>query len=82
MFFGAGHMFRYLMVLTNSNFLGWLIKELARACYIMMSVLFKPSQTYTFNITIKSNIGVASNTELDLGFLESGAGVSFLSISS
>lgn len=78
MFFGAGHMFRYLMVLTNSNFLGWLIKELARACYIM----FKPSQTYTFNITIKSNIGVASNTELDLGFLESGAGVSFLSISS
>lgn len=78
MFFGAGHMFRYLMVLTNSNFLGWLIKELARACYIM----FKPSQTYTFNITIKSNIGMASNTELDLGFLESGAGVSFLSISS
>lgn len=44
--------------------------------------MFKPSQTYTFNITIKSNIGVASNTELDLGFLESGAGVSFLSISS
>lgn len=44
--------------------------------------MFKPSQTYTFNITIKSNIGVASNTELDLGFLESRAGVSFLSISS